>query len=203
MSETRQFGDLGTQLVMESRRSNQTDTLLKYNDPLVRSIIREQRALDKAAEPMALAAANDGVSPPPALLILETAASRNKRCLLAYHMHRADRLRDMYWAAGGALPHLLSNQDLRSKLSPHEVDYLRAYNNSVMEFRSEFSNELDITASIVSPPKDLHVLVHVIRDCGVIQTELGSIDFQKGQRFMVRKADIEHLIVQGYLEEVS
>jgi GINS complex subunit 1 len=46
------------------------------------------------------------------------------------------------------------------------------------------------------------VLVHVIRDCGIIQTELGTIDFQKGQRFMVRRADIEHLIVQGYLEEV-
>jgi len=41
-----------------------------------------------------------------------------------------------------------------------------------------------------------------VRDCGVIETELGTIDFRKGQRFMVRRADIEHLIVQGYLEEV-
>jgi GINS complex subunit 1 len=71
-----------------------------------------------------------------------------------------------------------------------------------MEFRSEFTHELDIMASIAHPPKDLHTLVEVVRDCGVIQTELGSIDFQKGQRFMVRRADIEHLIVQGYLEEV-
>lgn len=108
----------------------------------------------------------------------------------------------MYWAVGGALPHLLSNPDIRSKLSPHEVDYMRQYNSSLMEFRSEFSHELDITASITKPPKDLHVLVRVVRDCGVIQTELGSIDFQKGQRFMLRRADIEHLIVQGYLEDV-
>ncbi|KAJ3722076.1 hypothetical protein DFJ43DRAFT_1133907 [Lentinula guzmanii] len=191
MANTRQFGDLATQLVMESRRSTQTDALLKYNDSLVRSLLREQRRNERIS------------GSPPALLIIQTAVSRNKRCLLAYHSHRIDRLRDLYWAVGGALPHILNNQDTRSKLSPHEVDYLRQYNGSVMEFRSEFSHELDITANITNPPKDLHVLVHVVRDCGVIQTELGSINFQKGQRFMVRRADIEHLIVQGYLEEVS
>ena len=199
MSEARQYGELATQLIIESRRSTQTDSLLKYNDSLVRSIIREQRDLEKA---IAMLNLQDGRPPPPPLLIMQTAINRNKRCLLAYHSHRVDRLRDMYWAVGGALPHILTNQDIRSKLSPHEVDYLRQYNGSVMEFRSEFSHELDITASITNPPKDLHVLVRVIRDCGVIQTELGSIDFQKGQRFMVRRADIEHLIVQGYLEEV-
>jgi GINS complex subunit 1 len=197
MSESRQFGDLGTQLVTESKRSTATDTLLKYNDTLIRSIIREQRDLENAAN--LLVHTNP---PPPALLIYQTAIVRNKRCLLAYHAHRIDRLRDMYWDVGGALPHILSNQDIRSKLSPHEVDYLRQYNASVMEFRSEFSHELDITASITHPPKDLHVLVRVVRDCGVIQTELGSIDFKKGHRFMVRRADIEHLIVQHYLEEV-
>lgn len=72
-----------------------------------------------------------------------------------------------------------------------------------MQFRTDFSQELDITASITNPPKDLHVLVCVVRDCGVIQTESGSIDFKKGSRFMVKRADIEHLIVQGYLEEVE
>lgn len=190
---TRQLGDLATQLVLESRRSTANEMLLKYNGELVRSIIREQRELDRLADTPDIT---------PELLIHQTAILRNKRCLLAYHMHRLDRLRDMYWAVGGALPHLLSNPDIRSKLSPHEVDFLREYSASVMDYRAGFSNELDITASITQPPKDLHVLVRVVRDCGVIQTELGSIDFQKGQRFMVRRADIEHLIVQGYLEQV-
>ena len=196
--DARQYCEVATQLVQESKRSTQTDSLFKYNDSLVRAIVREQRDLEKVA----LALVQQPGPPPPALLIIQTAILRNKRCLLAYHMHRVDRLRDMYWAVGGALPHLLSNQDLRGKLSPHEVDYLRQYHGSVMEFRSEFSQELDIMASIAQPPKDIHVLVKVIKDCGVIQTELGSIDFKKGQRFMVRKADIEHLIVQGYLQQV-
>ncbi|KAJ7188936.1 hypothetical protein C8R46DRAFT_1056206 [Mycena filopes] len=182
MSETRQYGELGTQLVMESRRSTQTDTLLKYNDSLVRLLIREQRDLEKAAVAHVLASADADI-PPPALMIIQTAIARNKRCLLAYHNHRISFLCSLL-------------------LSPHEVDYLRSYHASVMTFRSEFSHELDITASIVQPPKDLHVLVHVVRDCGVIQTESGSIDFRMGHRFMVRRSDIEHLIVQGYLEEV-
>lgn len=109
----------------------------------------------------------------------------------------------MYWCFGGALPHILSDPDTRNKLSPHEVDYLRSYHSSAMDFRGEFSNELDIMASIEVPPKELHVTVKVVKDCGVIRTELGTIDFRKGLRFVVRRADIEHLIVQGYLEEVA
>ncbi|KAJ7188949.1 hypothetical protein C8R46DRAFT_32743 [Mycena filopes] len=203
MSETRQYGELGTQLVMESRRSTQTDTLLKYNDSLVRLLIREQRDLEKAAVAHVLASADADI-PPPALMIIQTAIARNKRCLLAYHNHRISFLCSLYWSLGASLPPLLSAEStsIRAKLSPHEVDYLRSYHASVMTFRSEFSHELDITASIVQPPKDLHVLVHVVRDCGVIQTESGSIDFRMGHRFMVRRSDIEHLIVQGYLEEV-
>jgi GINS complex subunit 1 len=201
-TDVRQYGELATQLLLESRRSTQTDTLLKYNDPLVRSIIREQRDLEKALLSQIAKTPDDG-TPPPAVMILQTAILRNKRCLLAYHSHRLDRLRDMYWDLGGALPHILGDPDTRSKLSPHEVDYLRSYHSSAMDFRGEFSNELDIMAGITVPPKELHVSVKVVRDCGVIQTELGAIDFRRGQRFMVRRADIEHLIVQGYLEEVS
>lgn len=212
-ADTRQYGDLATQLVTESRRSTLTDTLLKYNDPLIRSIIREQRQLEQlleaalAAQPDAeLDGADAGAGAPMAavsapLLIYQTAINRNKRCLLAYHQHRLDVLRALYWACGGALPHLLS-QATRAKLSPHEVEFLRGYNASVMDLRADFASELDVTASVEKPPKDLHVLVRVVRDCGVIQTELGAIDFKKGQRFMVRRADVEHLVVQGYLEEV-
>lgn len=204
-SDSRQYGDLATQLVQESRRSTLTDTLLKYNDTLVRTVIREQRNLEDLIN-SAIAAQADSAAltttDAPALLLYQTAILRNKRCLLAYHAHRLDRLKDMYWALGGALPALLADNELRSRMSPHEVDFLREYNASIMDFRGDFSAELDIAASITHPPRDLHALVRVVRDCGVIETELGTIDFRKGQRFMVRRADIEHLIVQGYLEEV-
>lgn len=221
MSSTHQFGDLGTQLIIESKRSTQTDTLLKYNDLLIRRIIREQRDLEKlVASSLQYAESQSGNSLDikPSTLIYQAVIIRNKRCLLAYHTHRLDRLRDLFWAVGGALPHLLSTtannpQSIRDKLSPTEVDYLRAYAMSLNVFRSSFSagqgqgqqeSDIDITSSILMPPKDLHVLVKVMREeCGVVQTELGAIDFTKrGARVMCRRMDVEHLIVQGYLEEV-
>ena len=267
MNTAAQYGDLATQLLTESRRSTTTNTLLKYNDVLVRSIVREQRDLEARIE-TALATASqpsadggnddggDGDAPRrqqdahmPTVLLYQTAILRNKRCLLAYHHHRLEFLKDLYWSVGGALPLLLSlppaqgdaqaglgagaggsataggaPQDIRSKLSPHEVDFLRAYAASLLTLRADaFSSaghgggvgagagggagrqgvaeDVDLLAPIAHPPKDLQVLVRVVRDCGVVHTELGAIDFRRGHRFLVRRADIEHLIVQGYLEE--
>ena len=224
----KQYGELATQLLIESRRSTSTDTLLKYNDVLVRSIIREQRQLEALIQDVLARQAEGatlGEDPnTPTILLYQTAILRNKRCLLAYHHHRLERLKDMFWGVGGALPMILSTHsnttaggggaanmnastgaaDIRSKLSPHEVDFLRSYNDSLLEFRSGVlaTEEVDLFAPILRPPKDLHVSVRVVRDCGVIQTEMGAIDFKRGQRFLVRRADVEHLIVQGYLEEV-
>lgn len=204
-SESKQLGDLSTRLITESRRSTATDTLFKYNDTLVRTIIREQRGLETLFN-SALETMPDGADAsqlPPAVVIYQTAILRNKRCLLAYHQHRMNFLKDLYWNLGGALPPILSNAQIRANLAPHEVDFLREYNTMVVDFRADFTDELDITSGITTPPKDIHVLVRVVKDCGVIQTEVGTIDFQKGQRFMVRKSDIEHLIIQGYLEEIQ
>ncbi|KAI0732590.1 hypothetical protein C8Q72DRAFT_958482 [Fomitopsis betulina] len=227
-----QYGELGTQLLVESRRSTATDTLLKYNDVLVRSILREQRQLEALLQ-AALAAHPDPAAPNPLLptvLLYQTAINRNKRCLLAYHAHRIDRLKDLYWSVGGALPLLLSMPsshassdphppaaapaDVRSKLSPHEVDFLRSYNASILQLRTDafssaasqqnpsaLTEDIDLMAPVVKPPKDLHVLVRVVRDCGVVHTEQGAINFRRGHRFLVRRADVEHLVVQGFLEE--
>ncbi|KAF9802226.1 hypothetical protein IEO21_09931 [Rhodonia placenta] len=245
-STTQQYGDLATQLLTESRRSTATDTLLKYNDVLVRAVIREQRQLEALLQ-AGLAAAPDtdddpGAPPNPALstvLLYQTAINRNKRCLLAYHAHRIERLKDLYWRVGGALPLLLSMaapaaqtagqahdsahapqpanapapDDVRSKLSPHEVDFLRSYNASLLALRTDAfssataadpgapSEDVDLMAPIDRPPRGLTVHVRVVRDCGVVHTEQGAIDFRRGHRFLVRRGDVEHLIVQGYLEE--
>ncbi|KAG2738956.1 hypothetical protein P692DRAFT_20757062, partial [Suillus brevipes Sb2] len=48
---------------------------------------------------------------------------------------------------------------------------------------ADFANELDITVnhSVTTPPKDLHVLVHISRNCGIIQMEFGTIGFRWGR----------------------
>ncbi|KAI0336022.1 hypothetical protein GY45DRAFT_1316059 [Cubamyces sp. BRFM 1775] len=259
MSNASQYGDLATQLLTESRRSTATNTLLKYNDVLVRAIVREQRDLDARLESALARSAPDDDGDGdilteeereelknrwmPTILLYQTAILRNKRCLLAYHHHRLELLKDLYWSVGGALPLLLAlppaaakvaagaqaaasaavaggaaaaaPQDVRSKLSPHEVDFLRSYADSLRILREEafssaagaaagegITEDIDLLAPISHPPKDLQVHVRVVRDCGVVYTELGAIDFRRGHRFLVRRADIEHLIVQGYLEEL-
>ena len=203
-SSTKDYGALATQLVQESRRSTATDTLYKYNDALVRAVIREQRQLEELVE----AARNleDG-TPTNDMVIYIAIINRNKRCLLAYHNHRLERLKELYWAAAGTLPLLLSTStsgqpsaDIRDKLSPHEVNFLRAYAENITAFSKGL--DMDLFPSITHPPKDLHVTVRVARECGVVQTDLGNIEFKKGHRYQVRRSDIEHLIVQGFLEEV-
>lgn len=204
---TKDYGSLATQLVQESRRSTATDTLQKYNDGLVRAIIREQRQLESLVD----SAQNPDGTPSNDMVLYIAIINRNKRCLLAYHNHRIERLKELFWAAGGALHLILSTSantaangqpsaDIRAKLSPHEVDFLRAYSESVLMYSK--SLDVDLFPPIVNPPKDLHVTVRVARECGVIQTEVGAIDFKKGHRYQVRRSDVEHLIVQGYLEEV-
>ncbi|KAI0662627.1 hypothetical protein C8Q70DRAFT_908709 [Cubamyces menziesii] len=241
MSNASQYGDLATQLLTESRRSTATNTLLKYNDVLVRAIIREQRDLDARLESALARSAPDDDDYSltdaereelknrwmPTILLYQTAILRNKRCLLAYHHHRLELLKDLYWstgagstaaasaAAAGGGAAAAAPQDVRSKLSPHEVDFLRSYADSLRILREEafssaagaaagegITEDIDLLAPISHPPKDLQVHVRVVRDCGVVYTELGAIDFKRGHRFLVRRADIEHLIVQGYLEEL-
>ncbi|KAJ7817256.1 hypothetical protein B0H14DRAFT_3474734 [Mycena olivaceomarginata] len=80
------------------------------------------------------------------LLLSWYAITCSKQCLLVYHNHHISFLCTLYWSLSTSLPPLLSAEStlIRAKLSPHEADYLRSYHG------------------IVQPPKDLHVLVHVV-----------------------------------------
>lgn len=201
------FGDQALALLTEARRSTQTDTLFKYNDELVRNIQREVRMLQTdLTHTVGAAQAQDLLTPSQPVFCASTfyhiGIRQNKRCLLAYHAHRLDRLKDLYWSSGGALPHILMDAEVRSKLSPHEVDFLREYHAMISEYRNDFLDVLDVAASVSTPPKELKVDVNVVRECGTVQTESGSINFKQGQRYKVLRSHVEHLIAQGYLEVV-
>ncbi|KAL7422399.1 DNA replication protein psf1 [Cryptotrichosporon argae] len=168
-----------------------------------------------------------------ALTVQHLAVRRNKRCLLAYLATRVGGIRERWWDAGGALAYLLAantngsgapagagaggaggagasagagdegGQDLRSALSPQELDFLRGYNELMLDYKSDFLDVLDITAGIDRPPGELMVDVRVIRDAGEVVLEGGErIEFTKGERFRLARSQVERLIVQGFLEEV-
>ena len=93
--------------------------------------------------------------------------------------------------------------DLRSSLSPQELDFLRGYNNLLLDYKSDFLDVLDLTAGIDRPPGELMVDVRVVKDAGEVVLEGGErVDFRKGERFRLARGGVERLIIQGFLEEV-
>ena len=93
--------------------------------------------------------------------------------------------------------------DLRSALSPQELDFLRGYNALMLDYKSDFLDVMDLTTSIDKPPTELMVDVRVVKDAGEVILEGGErVEFRKGERFRLARGQVERLIVQGYLEEV-
>jgi GINS complex subunit 1 len=119
-------------------------------------------------------------------------------------------MKERYWDAGGGLAHLLSMPtndaeapELRNALSPQELDFLRGYNNLVLDYKSDFLDVLDLTGGIEKPPGELMVDVRVVKDAGEVVLEGGErVDLKKGERFRLARSAVERLIIQGYLEEV-
>ena len=112
---------------------------------------------------------------------------RNKRCLLAYHRVRVDKLEEMCWNGTDVLEQQGAVQgDGRngvgmmegagtSSLSPEEEEYVRRYGDLLAAYKGQWT-DIDLTGSL-EPPKDLFVDVRVLKDAGEIQTEYGYVYF--------------------------
>lgn len=107
--------------------------------------------------------------------------------------------------------------DVRSKLSPQELTWLRDYASLVTAFKSEFLDITDLTAPLGQaagrshadgggstigwgPPKELMVTVVATRDAREVMTEMGMLNLRRGERMRVRRTEVEGLIVRGWLE---
>ncbi|RYO80187.1 hypothetical protein DL762_007774 [Monosporascus cannonballus] len=143
---------------------------------------------------------------------------RNKRCLLAYHKTRTDRLEELVWKGydvvdlagqqvrdgpgmAGAGPGMRNGDGDSSSLSPQEEDYVRHYSDLLAAYKGQWT-DIDLTGSL-EPPRDLFIDVRVLKDAGEIQTEYGAITLTKNSQFYVRQGDVERLIAQGYLQKLG
>jgi len=122
-----------------------------------------------------------------ALLVDHLSMRRNKRCLLAYHRVRADKLEQMCWEGVDVLetstyhqaqPHQQGQTRgeqmgpaSQSSLSPEEEEYFRRYGDLLAAYKGQWT-DVDLTGSLV-PPQDLFIDVRVLKDAGEIQTEYG------------------------------
>ncbi|RDA84456.1 hypothetical protein CP532_2142 [Ophiocordyceps camponoti-leonardi (nom. inval.)] len=204
------YGDLGLRLVQHAKRTQSLAHLPPYQTELVRSITREVRDLDK--EVMDILEPFQGSFDPSedqsvscTLLVNHLSMRRNKRCLLAYHRTRADKLEELAWSGADIVD--LSGQQVResegatSSLSPQEEDYVRQYSELLAAYKGQWT-DIDLTGSL-EPPRDLFIDVRVLKDAGEIQTEYGAITLTKNSQFYVRQGDVERLIAQGYLQKLG
>lgn len=152
-----------------------------------------------------------------AVLVNHLSMRRNKRCLLAYHRVRSDKLEEMCWEGRDVLEEqqggrpsgsnngdasgLASDTGAQSSLSPEEEEYVRQYGDMLAAYKGQWT-DIDLTGSL-EPPKDLFVDVRVLKDAGEIQTEYGAITLTKNSQFYVRQGDVERLIAQGYLQKLG
>jgi GINS complex subunit 1 len=203
MSFENSYGELANHLVLQSKQSMNLAKLLPYDNTLVRQVIQEQKELDKKLRVMESNGAKMGDPKWPVLVILARVMHQNKRCLLAYHSQRLDIIRAAYWEAGGAVGHVL--EQVQQNMSQSEIQYLRDYRDSVVTFRNDIlpDDVVDLALGMTDPPKQLTTTVETVVSPGLIHTQSGIIDFQHGQRYILLKSDVEHLILQGYLKEVG
>ena len=169
---------------------------------MVRAVTREVRELDKDVSN--ILQPFDGSFDPSAepatacaLLVDHLCMRRNKRCLLAYHRVRSDKLEQMCWAGqdvleqaqqdttaaaaasasqGGSAStttttNLGGENGSTSSLSPEEEEYVRQYSELLAAYKGQWT-DIDLTGSL-EPPRDLFIDVRVLKDAGEIQTEYG------------------------------
>ena len=116
---------------------------------------------------------------------------RNKRCLLAYHRTRTDKLEELVWngsdvvdlsgqqvreASGNSHGASASNDAATSSLSPQEEEYVRQYSDLLAAYKGQWT-DIDLTGSL-EPPRDLFIDVRVLKDAGEIQTEYGYVSLK-------------------------
>lgn len=189
--------------VQNAKRTLALPHLPPYASEQVRSTIREVRDLDKdVANMLAPYAGTFDPSAAPetacALLVNHLCMRRNKRCLLAYHRVRSDKLEAYCWEGVDVLEsqHSGSGEGARggeagkkdeSSLSPEEEEYVRQYSDLLAAYKGQWT-DIDLTGSL-EPPRDLFIDVRVLKDAGEIQTEYGYVASQSSYAPSVRGED--------------
>lgn len=197
------YGNKAKELLLELQRS---DFIPPYNDSLVRSCLTEiQLHSDELADQVTAIANPDSKVPQglrPSLILHNEAIMRNKRCLLAYHKYRLDKLQRWRWDSGAALP-----GHVRNLMSEAEVDFYMGYDKLISRFNEsvgEISIGFDLNANMQPPEEDL-VEVRVVKAGlgSIISEYYGEVALELGTTHFLNRGDVEHLIRQGALQQLD
>lgn len=182
------YGDYAAKLVNEAKRAQNLESLALFQDNLIRNIVKETKDLERQKDLLGQDEYSNRAEQAQ-IFVTHLCMRRNKRCLLAYEKMRAQKLDQLAW------------ENSEPELTNHnEIEYFKNYSDILIDYKSSFP-EVDLSGSL-EPPKDVFIDVRVIKDAGEIQTEYGVFNLTKDSQFFVRKADVERLIQQGYLQKI-
>lgn len=196
------YGQRAKELLLDLKRS---DFIPSYNDETVRAALSEINLHFDELHDQAVASrrANPGsdsipLNSRPALILHDAAIRRNKRCLLAYHAYRLEKLKRLRWDTAAALP-----SHVKSLLSEAEVDFYTEYDKLVSRF-NEGLGGLDLNSNLQPPEEDLIEVRVVKAGLGAIVTDYGGeVSLELGTTHFLSRGDVEHLIRQGALQQLD
>ncbi|RMY85701.1 hypothetical protein D0864_07241 [Hortaea werneckii] len=191
------YAETANKLVLDAKRIQNLQHLPPYAATTVRAVTKEVRDLDREVNTLlapyqsqstqgsdGTQIKSSGFNPAEdpatacALLVNHLAMRRNKRCLLAYHRTRTDKLEEMCWSGAdvaeiqSAATSTRAQSGDSSNLSADEEAYINSYSNLLAAYKGQWT-DIDLTGSL-EPPRDIFIDVRVLRDAGEIQTEYGS-----------------------------
>eukprot|EP00979_Chaetoceros_neogracilis_P015515 scaffold6044_cov237-Chaetoceros_neogracile.AAC.1 len=196
------YGQRAKELLLDLKRS---DFMPPYNDETVRAALSEINLHFDELHDQAVASrrANPGsdnipLNSRPALILHDASIRRNKRCLLAYHAYRLEKLKRLRWDTAAALP-----SHIKSLLSEAEVDFYMDYDKLVSRF-NEGLGGLDLNSNLQPPEEDLIEVRVVKAGLGTIVTDYGGeVSLELGTTHFLSRGDVEHLIRQGALQQLD
>lgn len=131
--------------------------------------------------------------------VRHTAKLFNKRCIIAYHYERLNRLKKLRWEYGNNLP-----REVAQNLTKEELEWFTKYNDNLFNYMSALNDGqgLDLTL-YTCPPKKLKVPFRCLKEYGEFDLDGVSYLLKKDHLYHLPLKQCEKLIHQGVLEHLK
>lgn len=188
-------GTAGRELLMELQRGDRNGTFLaSYNAKLVRNCLNDLTNQVQSLQEE-LQAVQDATKPSmqvrPSILLHNAAIQRHKRCLLAYHKVRMDKMQKSVLVHHG--------QELPQSTNAAEQEFVQDYQQLRQHYAAAVF-ELDVL-----PPTSHMVQVRCLQALGDICLESSgrSVQLSKGSLHYVPRADVQDFLLAGTMELID
>lgn len=204
------YGEKCVELIKEASRDT-TELIQPYNRALVEEVTQEMATISRTLCESLNSQSDDieGDSESSSLeyrnrLLVNKVYLRallwNKRCLLAYHNHRMEKLKKIRWEIGALLPN-----EVKNNISPDELQFFLSYAKNLSDYMGRLNENRGIDLTLMrNPPKKLYIQVRCNVEFGNLELDDGStVILSKDSMHYLPLAKCEKLIHQGILQQIN